>query len=62
MIMIVSIGDFVLNITLKCYFSAASVISMNIFFGSPSQKDGDSFVELKQCYESTLVNDFYFLS
>ena len=32
MIMIASIEDFILNITLKCYCSNASMISMNKFF------------------------------
>ena len=39
MIMIASTGDFVLNITLKCYLSAASMTSMNNFFAF-SQSEG----------------------
>ena len=61
MIMIVPIGDFVLNITLKCYHSAAPVISLNDFFAFSQSEGGNSFVELKQCNESTLVADFYLL-
>ena len=41
MVMAASIGDFVLNIILKCYLSAASmvIISMNNFFAL-SQSEG----------------------
>ena len=31
------------------------------FLHSPIEKEGDAFVELKQCNESTRVTDFYFL-
>ena len=40
MIMIASVGDFVLNITLKCYLSDASLISMNNFFAFSQSKGG----------------------
>ena len=38
--MIASIGDFALNITLKCNLSAASVISMNNFFAFSKSEGG----------------------
>ena len=43
MIMIAFIGDFVLNIILKWYLYAASVISMNNFFAF-SQSEGGSLI------------------
>ena len=61
MIMIASIGDFVLNIILKWYLYAASVISMNNFFAFSQSEGGDSFVGLKQYNNSTLVTDCYFI-